>query len=379
MRLVIILSAALVALAFGSAMAADPAPLAPAAKPGDAAGAAAPPVVDERQKLLESGALMIQGKYDEAIEAAKGLVRNAKEEATRTDAARVVAESLRKKGEWRTAAAAYMKLRDRYEKGSDNFVKNEAISEILTASPAGLYPPLEAAAAKSAPSGDAASASTSAATATPAKPAANLADDDYLARAIACLAAARIEKLKGRASAIKRARTPQEAEALFAALAEELRQAQSLASSGSGEAEKTVADAANARLADLGKQIAATLNAKLAEFQAAIRSRSLTLTQRKEMETYQTACTELAKNEAAYQAATAKLTNLSDGSQLRNESDQREAEYARLARGFEPPPINTNHSWGGYGGGYGGGAPGGGGGGGWGGGGGGGGGGGRGG
>lgn len=350
MRLVTILSAVLLAIAFASAMAADSAPPAHAAKPG----AAAPAPVDERQKLLEAGALMVQGKYDEAIEAAKGLLRTAKEDNTRTDAARVIAESLRKKGEWRAAAAAYLKLRDRYEKGSDNFVKNEAIGEILTASPAGLYPPLEAAAAKAATSGDAASASTSAATATPAKPAVNLADDEYLARAIACLAAVRIEKLKSRISSIKRARTPQEAEAAFAALAEEIRQAQSLASNLPGDVDQVAAKATNDRLADLGKQVVATLTAKLTEYQAAIKSRSLLLAQRKEMEGYQTLCTDLAKNEAGYQAATNKLTNLADGSQLRSESDQREAGYTRLAREFTPPPMNANRDWAGYGAGMGG-------------------------
>jgi len=360
MRLVTILSAALVAIAFGAAMAADPAPPAPAAKPGDAAGAAAPAAVDERQKLLESGALMMQGKYAEAIEAAKVLIRTAREENTRTDAARVIAESLRKKGEWRAAAAAYLKLRDHYEKGSDNFVKNEAIGEILTASPTGVYPPLEAAAAKAAPAAEPASTSTSATEALPAKPAVNLADDDYLARAITCLAAARLEKLKNRVSSIKKARTPQEAEAVFALLAEEIRQAQSLASNLPGDVDQLAAKTTNDRLADLGKQVVATLTAKLTDYQAAIKNHSLLLTQRKEMEGYQTLCTDLAKNEAGYQTATNKLTNLASGSQLRSESDQREAGYTRLAKEFEPPPLPKwdgfdGGGWGGGGGGRGGG------------------------
>jgi len=345
MRLITIVSVVLPALALGSAMAADPAPPAPAAKPGVSASAAAPAAVDERQKLLEAGALMVQGKYDEAVEAAKGLLRTAKEDNTRTDAARVIAESLRKKGEWRVAAAAYLKLRDRYEKGSDNFVKNEAIAEILTASPAGLYPPLEAAA----PSGGPASASTSAATTTPAKPAANLADDDYLARAIACLAAARLEKLKSRVSSIKKARTPQEAEAAFAPLAEEIRQAQSLASNLPGDVDQLAAKATNDRLANLGKQVVATLTTKAAEYQTVIKNHTMTLVIKKEMEGYQTLCNDLAKNEAAYRTNTDKLSNLTDGSQLRRDSNQRETEYTRLSKKFEPPPMDANRRWAGYG------------------------------
>ncbi|MCX5685432.1 MAG: hypothetical protein NT049_17385 [Planctomycetota bacterium] len=349
MRFIIFMSIAVMALASGYALAADTPAAAPAATaPGDA-GAPAPVAPDERQRLLDAGALMMQSKYDEAIEAAKGLLRGAKEDATRTGAARVIAESLRKKGEWKSAAAAYLKLRDHYEKASEHFVKNEAIAEILTASPAGLYPPLEAAAAKAAPAAPAAvptSTSTSASETTPAKPAANLSDDDYLAKAIACLAAARIEKLKARIASIKKSRSPQEAEAAFAALAEDIRQAQFLAGSDSGASETAQAAAAttNTRLADLSKQVVATLTAKLADFQTAIKGRSLTLTQRKEMESLQTACTDLAKNESSFQETTSKLPGLTDASLLRNDSTQRASEYTRLAKSFEPPPVDNNRN-----------------------------------
>jgi hypothetical protein len=349
MRFAAIMSVAMLAIATGFALAADPSTAAPAVK---AAGDTGSPVAaDERQKLLDAGALMIQGKYDEAIEGAKGLIRTAKEDTTRTDAARVIAESLRKKGEWRAAAAAYLKLRDRYEKGSDNYVKNEAVSEILTASPAGVYPPLEAAAAKATPAGEPASTSTAAAATTPAKPV-TLADDDYLAQAIACLATARIEKLKLRVSSIKKARTPQEAEAAFAALVEDIRQVRALTGSASsaGDPEQSVAQAAGERLADLSKQVVTTLNAKLTAFQGAIKTHSLTLTQRKEMESYKAACTELAKNETSFQTTAGKLTGIADASQLCTDSAQRAAEYAKLVRSFEPPPIESNHSaWGGGG------------------------------
>jgi len=357
----VIISLTVLALAAGYVQGADPAAAGPAVKAAGDVGAPAP--MDERQKLLDAGAKMMQGKYDEAIEAAKGLLRTAREETTWTDAARVIAQSLRKKCDWRGAAAAYLKLRDRYEKGSDSYVKNEAVSEILTASPAGVYPPLEAAAAKAAPAGEPASTSTSATGETPAKPGANLSDDDYLARALACLATARIEKLKLRVSSIKRARTPQEAEAAFAALVEDIRQVRALTgnASSAGEPEQSVAQAAGERLADLGKQVVATLNAKLTTFQGAIKAHSLTLTQRKEMESYQAACTELAKNETSFQTTAGKLTGVADASQLRTDSTQRAAEYTELAKSFEPPPV-THSSWGGgFGGGFGGGGGGGGG------------------
>jgi hypothetical protein len=347
-----IISIAVLALAAGFAAAADP-----VARP-EAAGVVA---TDDRAKLAEVEALFAAGKFGDVAEPARALLRITKDDAVKTGAARLIAESLRKKGDWKVAAAAYTKLAERYEKGSDDQVKATATGEVLMASPTGVYPPLEAAAANAeAAAGTAAPAPSSGQPA-----AANLADDGYLARALACLASVRAEKIKARVATIKKARTPQEAQAAFAALAEELRQARVLSDSLSAGPEQAAAGAAGKQLADLGQQILTTLNARLAGFQAAIKRSALTLSQRKDMESYQTLCTDLAKTEGSFQTTAGKLNGLSsssDAAKLRDDSAQRQAEYAKLAQAFVPPPMENHGGWGGgMGGGWGGGGGGGGG------------------
>jgi hypothetical protein len=347
-----VISIAVLALAAGFAAAADPVTR-PEAAGNDAAGAVA---TDDRAKLAEVEALFAAGKFGEVVEPARALLRTTKDDAVKTGAARLVAESLRKKGDWKVAAAAYAKLAERYEKGTDDQVKATATGEVLQVSPAGVYPPLEAAAAKAdAAAGPAAPAAPAASPAVPAASpsqpaAANLADDGYLARALACLASIRAEKLKGRVASIKRARTPQEAQAAFAALAEELRQARVLSDSLPPDPEQAAASAAGKQLADLGQQILATLNAKLAQFQATIKKNALTLSQRKDMESCQTLCNDLARTESSFQTTAGKLNGLSsssDAAKLREDSAQREAEYTKLAEAFVPPPMENRDRWGG--------------------------------
>jgi len=48
-------------------------------------------------------------------------------------------EALRKKGDWRRAMGAYVSLRDRFEKGCDEYVTYDAMAEILRGSPSGVY------------------------------------------------------------------------------------------------------------------------------------------------------------------------------------------------------------------------------------------------
>ena len=347
-----IISIAVLALAAGFAAAAAP-PTRPEAAGKDTASVVA---TDDRAKLAELEALFAAGKFGEVAEPARALLRTTKDDAVKTGAARLVAESLRKKGDWKVAAAAYAKLADRYDKGSDDQVKATATGEVLLTSPMGIYPPLEAAAAKAeAAAGPAVPAAGPAApaagTAAPApssgqSAAANLADDGYLARALACLASIRAEKLKGRVASIKRARTPQEAQAAFAALAEELRQARVLSDSLPAEPEVALATAAGKQLADLGQQIVAALTAKSDEFKAAIRALALTQAQRKDMESCQTLCNDLARTEGSFQATTIRLgglNNWSEAGQLRDQSAQRQSEYTKLAEAFvQPLPMGRN-------------------------------------
>jgi len=242
-----------------------------------------------------------------------------------------MAEATRKKGDWKAAPAAYLKLRERYEKSSDEYARNDAIAEVLRVSPTGVYPPMAAAAAAAAAGG----ASKT------------LADDATLAEALQRLAEARVEKLKGRIAAVKRGRSPQEVVALYEPLALEFRQLRAIAPGLAADAEQQAARAAGARLAELGKQAAAGLAARQAEFQQAAADRRLTTSQKRDMGKYQNLCNELAKVEESFQGALAKVGGSADTAAVRADSVDRQQNYSRLAPQFAvPADANTDMGWG---------------------------------
>ncbi len=99
----------------------------------------APDNADEQQKVSAIKAAYAAGKYDEVIAAATTFQRITKDDKLRAEAGRVVADSLRKKKDWKRACSAYIMLRDRFPKGSDEYFKYHAMAEILRVSPRGVY------------------------------------------------------------------------------------------------------------------------------------------------------------------------------------------------------------------------------------------------
>ncbi len=331
MRAISAASLLVLIVAANSALGADPfvwgaGPTAP--KTGDAAAPAGG--ADEKQKVSEMQTLFSEGKYDDVLKAGAALLRSAKGEDSRTEACRLVAEATRKKGDWKAAVAAYSKLRDRYDKTSDDYARNDATAEVLRASPAGVYPPMAAAAAAAAAGGGSKT----------------LADDAGLAEALLHVAEGRAAKLKARIPAIKRARSPQEVVALYEPLAVELRQLRGIAPTLSPEAEQQAAAAAAERMAELGRQVIATLTAKQAEFQQAIADKRLTSSQKRDMEKYQGLCNELAKIESSFQAVLAKVGGSADNGRATADSADRQQAYKRLAPQFTPPTDSTTSQWG---------------------------------
>jgi hypothetical protein len=312
-------SLAVVALAAGWALAADP--FTPGSSESGtrnpATGSGAAGVADERQKVTEMETLYAAGKYDEVIDAGRNFQRNARDPAAKIDATRLVADSLRKKADWKLAPSAYQKLRDCYEKGSDEYARYDGVCEVLRAAQDGVYLPSASAGSKT------------------------IVDDPALADALNCIALARQEKLKSRIPGLARARTVQELVSLFAALIDDFRQARALSPSISAEPEQQAAQAAAQRLAELGRAAVASLTARQADFKQAKATRRLTSTQRKDMENCQSLCDDLARSEAAFQAALDKVggaAGWADGARLRSDSAARQATYARMAPTFAPPP-----------------------------------------
>jgi hypothetical protein len=279
------------------------------------------PSKQEREKVAEIERLVGEAKYDEAIEQAKVFLRYAKVDECKAEATRLVAVALRKKQDWKLASGAYLKLRDRYGRGSDEYVMSEAVSEILRASPTGVY----------------------VAGGTPTDAAArNLADDAALAEALRRLAANRVERLKLKLPLLRRARTGQDLLKQFLAFADELRQARVLSPDLNPDTEREIATITGLRMAEIGGQVKTMLTGKKGEFDAAIASRRLNTAQRKDMEGCQSLCTEMAKAEETFQNGMARMTGTvgwTEGGKLVADSNERKAYFEKQAPLFTPPRM----------------------------------------
>jgi len=286
---------------------------------------AEPDSVEEQQRFSEVESAYAAGKYDAAIDAAKTFMRSAKDGNLKAEAARIVADSLRKKKDWKRACSAYVMLRDRFKKGSDAYVRYHAMADILRASPTGVYGLAVTADGEPNPN-----------------PGPTLDDDTAVSKAMARLAAARAEKLKVHIRLIKAARTAQEVVERFAPLTVELRQLRVLWPDMPADLEREAAQAAAMRVARIGAGVVATLNSKQAAFEAAEKSKRLTSSLRKEMVRCQGICNEMAKAEGSLAAGMDLLAGTagwSEGRQLKADCATRRETYETLAEEFEPPKL----------------------------------------
>jgi len=289
---------------------------------------------DEARKVAEMQAVLTAGEFDKALEQANAYLKTARDESGKTEGLRVLAEALRKKSEWRQAPAAYLRLRERFEKNSDDWVRYDAIAEILRASPAGVYQPAGAPAPKPAATGG-----------TPA----TVADDNALTEALARLAGYRAGKLKTRIPAILRATTPQLVMAAFAPALEETKMVFAVSADAPPDAAREVGAAAGNRLQSLGNQIIPGLNAKLAKYDAKISAPwNLSNQDKADIKSTQAACKEMADCENKFQQAVFIMTGKGDwpdADRLRKESGDRGTSYDEFSKKFYVPRYYGS-SWG---------------------------------
>ncbi|MCX5656418.1 MAG: hypothetical protein NTY65_17415 [Planctomycetota bacterium] len=297
--------------------------------------APAPPAIgniEEGQKVAEIQAVLAAGEFDKAIEAANTLLKTARDDGAKTEAIRILAEAYRKKGDWRQAAAAYQRLRERFEKGTDDWAKYDGIAEILRSSPAGVYQP----------------------PGTPVKaPVAGgptLADDNVLNEALTRLATARGARLKARVATIIRGTTPQQVVAAFLPVAEDARQVIGLSPDAPADGPHEVCTATGNRLQALGTQIIASLKAKLDKLQPKMTpySGSVTNQDKAEITNAKTACKEMAEAESKFQQALMTMAGKGawpDQSRLKKESSERRASYVQLSNEFVVPISYGGYGW----------------------------------
>jgi tetratricopeptide (TPR) repeat protein len=299
------------------------------------AAAGAPPATGggaatEQQRVAEIQAAFAAGDYDKAADAAENYLRMAKDQGTKTEATKVLAESTRKKGDWRAAPAAYDRLRDQFPKNSDNWVRYDAISEVLKGSPMGVYRPTGSVSPKAGADGAAL---------------ATVADDKVLAEAVARLVTVRVARLKSRAATLARATTPQAVLATYQPMAEEARQLAVLAPDAPPDVGRELGSAAGAQLGRLGAQILAALQAKLDKYQPKMKAPwNLSNADRKDIQDTSANCRQMAESERQFQAEIARVRgkgDWADADRLRGESSARETQYSNLAQRYVVPPYTT--------------------------------------
>ena len=302
---------------------------APAPGAGSAVAAesteAAPETTDESQKLSEIESAYSAGKYDQTIELATPFLRTAKDTHLKARAARAVADSLRKKKDWSRASSAYLMLRDRFKKGSDEYVRYHAMADILRASPTGVYG--QAVGEDGEP-----------------KPASgpSLDDDAAVAAALSRRAAARAEKLRLRIIVIKEARTAQDVIERFAPVAVELRQLRVLWPEMPPNLDREAIQGAGMRMARVAGKVVAGLKSKQAVCETLKESKRVTMGLRKQMLRWQGICYEMARAETSLAAGMDMLSGMSgwaEGEQLKADCAARRQTFEELAKAFVPPEL----------------------------------------
>jgi len=315
-------------------------PSAPAAGKGGVVVTPASPApsgpadAEEARKVAEMRAVLTAGEFDKAVEQANAYLKSARDESGKTEAVRVLAEALRKKGDWKQAPAAHLRLRERFEKNSEDWIRYDAIAEILRASPAGVYQPAGTPAPKAA---------------APGSTAATLADDNALTEALARLAGSRAGKLKARIPAILRAATPQLVMAAFTPVLEETKMVFAVSADAPPDAAREVGAAAGKRLQTLGNQIVPALNAKLTKYEPKMTAPwNFTNQEKADIKNTQAVCKEMADSENQFQQALFIMTGKGDwpdADRLRTESSDRGTSYAELSKKFYVPRYYSSWGW----------------------------------
>jgi hypothetical protein len=289
--------------------------------------------VEEGQKVAEIQAVLAAGEFDKAIEASNTFLKTARDKGAKMEAIRILAEAYRKKGDWRQAAAAYPRLREQFEKGSDDYVRYDGIADIMKNSPTGVYLPPGSPAVKAPTAGGQ-----------------TLADDTVLAEALTRLAALRGSRMKTRIGTITRGATPQLVVAAFMPVAEESRQIFSLSPDAPADGPHEVGTAVGNRLQTLGNGIIASLKNRLDKMQPKMvpYSGAITNLDKTEITNTQTACKEMVEAENKFQQALPAMSGKGDWpdlARLQKECAERKANYEQLAGRFVIPPSYSLYGW----------------------------------
>ena len=275
------------------------------------------PATAQQERLEGIRTMIAEGKYTEAVEAARPFAASVREKDVKADATGLLATALRRNGDWALAAKAYKDLAGLMEKGSDEAIRAEATAEVLAASPGGVYPPLKKEGAE--------------------EKSRTLVHDDEVTAVLAVVGEARAKKLGAKAAALKRLAMPADVVAALEEVAAGYREARVLAPRMGYEAEREAVKAAAERLESLSNEATPKLRQKLQEFnQAAVGQGGLNSGQQKEAQEYNALCVKSAETENKFREVMKDVGGAGwpERAKLGMASMGRNREYGVLALGF---------------------------------------------
>jgi len=273
----------------------------------------------EVQSVADIGAELIAGNYEKAAADAQKFLRTAEDEDAATEARRILAVSLRKQGKWREAAGAYQALSRQFPKGSDDRLRYAATSDVLLASPKGVYK------------------------GTDEKQ--KLSDDAALKAALAKWATFRCTRLSSYCQRLGRARSPQDVVRIILPAAEEARGIFLVGPDTPPDEAHRVAKTAGQKLELIKKRVCAVLEQKLQKYQPKMkRPWSFTNVEKKDIKKTNELCLQMADTEVAFRETLAAFVGGSEWSEaaaLRSESSARQNDYRQLAAEYVVPEYET--------------------------------------
>jgi len=274
---------------------------------------------DDAQRLADINADLLAGKYAKAAEEVKALLAQATDKDTTLEARRILAECLRKQGDWRNASAAYTGLSRACPEGSEDRLRYQAVGEVLRAvNGEGVYVPAAAKDEKR-----------------------NLSDDAALDAALAIWAEFQCKRFASVCGRVSRARTPADVVKVVQSAAEEARGIYLVAPKTSPEETRKIALAANKRLTQLCNAARGALEKKLHQYEPKMNAPwSFTNVEERDIEKTNQLCIQMATAEQVFMESVADLAGTAEWSQaesVRAACTDRQETYRELSKEFVVP------------------------------------------
>lgn len=282
---------------------------------------------DDAQRLADINAELMAGKYEKAAEQAKAFLGGAKDKEAVVEARRILAECLRKQGDWRAASGAYTALSRACPEGSEDRLRYQAIGEVLRATNKdGVYTPSAAKGEKR-----------------------NLSNDEALDAALAVWAEFQCKRFSSVCARLARARSPADVLKIVKPAAEEARGIYSVAPDTPPDDTRRVAQVASRKLTQLCKAARAVLERKLHKYQPKMKTPwAFTNIEERDIEQSNKLCTQMAAAEQVFLETVSDLSGTGEwpeAESIRAACTDRQATYRELASQFVVPEYTVDFIW----------------------------------